>query len=224
MTPGFSLLQFQLLEGEEDDVQGRVEVNDGVQYCESQIRVQTFTPRSMVEGRVLEGAFDMALSTLPTTIALWSHGLKMASSRSPFNFSCYPFSPVVGPSGVNKSQIVSIGVASSPKGVVSSEVKPNQELEGSSFHSLSQNNPSDSFSPVRCLPVESSLPQMEDFRIEGISPSKLASIKSLLGSMSVKIVKYNENGVQLAKNNGCFGVKVYSRKKKSFSFSVLRRF
>ena len=35
MTPGFSLLQFQLLEGEEDDVQGRVEVNDGVQYCES---------------------------------------------------------------------------------------------------------------------------------------------------------------------------------------------
>ncbi|RVW24880.1 hypothetical protein CK203_079510 [Vitis vinifera] len=131
-----------------------------------------------VPGRA-EGAFDLALSTLPPTIALQSRGLKMASLPLPFNSSCYPFSSVADPSRVNKSQLASIGVVSSPKGVVSSKVKPNQELEGRSFHSLSQNNLSDSFSLVRCLLVESCLPQMEDFEIEGISPSKLASIKLL---------------------------------------------
>ena len=161
------------------DVPGRAEVSDGVQYCESQTQVQTSTPRSMVKGYVLKGAFDLALSTLPPTIALQSRGLKMASLPLPFNSSCYPFSSVADPSRVNKSQLASIGVVSSPKGVVSSKLKPNQELEGRSFHSLSQNNLSDSFSLVRCFLVESCLPQMEDFEIEGISPSKLASIKLL---------------------------------------------
>ena len=44
--------------------------------------------------------------------------------------------------------------------------------------------------------------QFEDFHIEGISPSKMVSIKSVLETLNVKIVKYNESGAQMAKING----------------------
>ena len=53
---------------------------------------------------------------------------------------------------------------------------------------------------------------MEDFLIKGISLSKLASIKSVLCTLNVNIVKYSKIGVQLAKNNGC-SVEVYSKRK-----------
>ena len=40
---------------------------------------------------------------------------------------------------------------------------------------------------MRCLSQESGPAQMEDFLIEGISPSKMASIKSVLSTLNVKL-------------------------------------
>ncbi|KAL6343054.1 hypothetical protein AAG906_017866 [Vitis piasezkii] len=44
-----------------------------------------------------------------------------------------------------------------------------------------------------------------------ISSSKMASIKSIMGTLNVNIVKYSKNGVQSAKNNGCLVEKMKQR-------------
>lgn len=108
----------------------------------------------MVKGLVLEGVFDLSHSTLPLIVFLQSLGFAVPFSLILFNSFCGPFSSMTSSSRVNEYQSVSIGGVISPKGVVSLKVKPNQELESGSFPRLSQNNPSESYSPVRCMSVE----------------------------------------------------------------------
>ena len=136
----------------------------------------------------------------------------MPSSTPPLRFSCCLVSTSTSPSGVNKLLYGSFGVCFSPKGVVSLIVNPSQELEGNSSLRVSQTNPSGAYTPMRCLSRASGLAQMVDFLIEGISSSKMASIKSIMGTLNVNIVKYSKNGVQSAKNNGCSVEKMYSRR------------
>ena len=137
-------------------------------------------------------------------------------------FSTPPLSLSNDFSGVNKFPSGSIGVVSCLKGVMSLAVKPSQELEGVSLLRASQNNPSEAFVPERCMSLESDSAQLEDFLCEGISPSKMDSIKSVLGSLNVKIVKYNEGRFQFTKSNCSFVEKVYSRRKNRPSSIVPR--
>ena len=72
------------------------------------------------------------------------------------------------------------------------------------------------------MSLESNSTQLEDFLCEGISPSKMDSIKLVLGSLNVKIVKYNEGRFQFTKSNCSFVEKVYSRRKNRPSSIVPR--
>ena len=101
-------------------------------------------------------------------------------------------------------------------------VKPSQELEGVSLLRASQNNPSEAFVPERCMSLESDSAQLEDFLCEGISPLKMDSIKSVLGSLNVKIVNCNEGRFQFTRSNGSSVEKVYSRRKNRPSSIVPR--
>ncbi|RVW97764.1 hypothetical protein CK203_027972 [Vitis vinifera] len=66
------------------------------------------------------------------------------------------------------------------RGIPFSQSKP--RVKGNSSDRPPQHNPRELFSPESCLPMEFGPAQLEDFHIEGISPSKMASIHSGLGS------------------------------------------
>ena len=134
----------------------------------------------MVKGQTLERAFELSSSPLSPVAFLWSLGLSVLSSILPLSSSDCLLPSSANPLGSEKFPSSSFGGCSCPKGVVSPVSKRSQELEGVSFLRLPQNNPSGVSSLVRSLSVEFGPAQLEDFHIEGISFSKLASIKSVL--------------------------------------------
>ena len=145
----------------------------------------------MVKGQILDGAIELSSSLLSPIAYLQSFSLFVPFLILSLRSICYPSSSSVNSSKVNKFSSGSIGGCSYPKGVASPVVKPNQELKGILFSGYYKTT----LVNLRCLPLESGLAQLEDFHIEGISPSKMVSIKSILGSLNVKIIKYSESGV-----------------------------
>ena len=145
----------------------------------------------MVKGQILDGAIELSSSLLSPIAYLQSFSLFVPFFILSLRSICYPSSSSVNSSKVNKFSSGSIGGCSYPKGVASPVVKPNQELKGILFSGYYKTT----LVNLRCLPLESGLAQLEDFHIEGISPSKMVFIKSILGSLNVKIIKYSESGV-----------------------------
>ncbi|KAL6345923.1 hypothetical protein AAG906_025203 [Vitis piasezkii] len=132
-------------------------------------------------GQILDGAIELSSSLLSPIAYFQSFSLFVPFFILSLRSICYPSSSSVNSSKVNKFS----------SGVASPVVKPNQELKGILFSGYYKTT----LVNLRCLPLESGLAQLEDFHIEGISPSKMVSIKSILGSLNVKIIKYSESGV-----------------------------
>ena len=102
------------------------------------------------------------------------------------------------------------------EGVESPIVIPSQESKGVSFHMSPHSNPSEPLSPVRRLSLESGPSQLEDFHVEGLTPSKMATIQSVLG------VECSENDIQMGKDSARSLDKVYSRRKNKTLSDILK--
>ena len=64
--------------------------------------------------------------------------------------------------------------------------------------------------------------QLKYFHTEGLTPTKMATIQLVLGSMNIKLVKYCENGIRLGNISAHSLDKVYSRRKNKPLFVASR--
>lgn len=69
----------------------------------------------------------------------------------------------------------------------------NQVSVGTDFLRTLPSSPSESLNLVTDCPVETEFSLLDGFRIEGLSPSKMTRVQSVLTSMNVKVVKFRQN-------------------------------